>query len=1286
MTKGHRRAVLKEEQAAVDYIYSCLTQRRTGLAALDRPQGWAHGDPASGTRFISELPRELHGTYEDPGSEALVFMRVDVQDDDSAEETFYIGRRSVKEPETDRRIVISWTSRAAIRWRQALASAPGEVRLRRRLRCEGSRVLDFSDDLVVTPPKADPVGPSAPVTLSPAAAEAPVIDDFLLQDLNRARGTLMRDIVETIERDQLMLVADERSGVLVIQGGPGTGKTAVGLHRVTWLLNPENTSFKPKDVLIVGPNREFLRYVSAVLPSLGNQDVTAVSIDRLWTGKASVHDELPVRRIKSDARMAEVLRRAVEKTIKLQPLDAEEPGDPLQVELRGTPLALPAEAVNRVFHDAFHSSGPYEARRTAAIEKLVDQLIALYRAKRPFGSLERRDRTALKKAKQFQKRVNAIWPQASAGQLLRQLFTSRRLLAAAGEGILTDEEQSLLLRPAAAALSFDDLVLLEELRYLLRHEVPRRYRHLVIDEAQDLTPMQARALARRCPSGSMTVLGDLTQATGPHLYETWEPLAELLAGPDGWSVAELTLGYRVPQEVMAFAEPLAAKLAPKVAFPRAVRPAQSDGTVRVLGVKPWQLLDRAIAEAVELTGADEADRSRSVALIVPDDAEWADEVQHRLDLARAQASAHAQAIRMLPAALAKGLEFDHVIVLEPASIAAYGPTGLHQLYIALTRCTQSLTIVHTQPLPEGLPQIPAPISVPPPPQPAAPPSRRERTPEAAAVPSVEDPATVPQEPQAELSLAELKERERLRRAALTAARARGERRPLSRSEQDDSTAPPREDPVHEALHRILAECRKLGIHNTALERAVPEVSERNLRSFLAQVLAPVPPVEAVRLLLTSGLDLLDEELRSCSHALLEDAPEQVGADDPAWRLYQAERRLFREGALSDELLHELPLSLLDELIDQKVVTVPFPPDGSERSSYLCARVAPGELTSEELDLLGWEEERARRQYLEGLPPQDHWPVPLQLLARLRAGDLTVLDDPGTGLPRSLRRLLSRLRKVREKQEPIDSELVGDLSLWPVLERLPFSWRSDSPKEVQRFAEWRAVRHALRLTSQAHLAALDNDRQAMQLKFVEAEKVARSLSTVRGLPAQWEGRNLRAYLCALAGHPLNALLKEFNALDRIAKSLPSEMRTVLAQNLELLRELHRSRDRSRMLNPYLVLGVPDRDPNWKNQWRRLRRTVGEETEVLINQAKDLIDQAERGHLEHAFFSLPAARGRWSVPEPRIGALQPQPVPLKRRTATPTQDERDHLRIRAARAIIDRATGPTTPPSPPFVEGH
>ncbi|MEU5398812.1 ATP-dependent DNA helicase [Streptomyces sp. NPDC005963] len=751
-----RETVIGIEQKAVDHAYDCYAARLAEMTGTSAATASANPKDGITNRIEAEARAEKYGGL---GTEALVFARVDAPEDPGGEpRPWYIGRRVVYDA-TRELVVLPWTSPLATAWSKARPENPGEVVLRRQLRCVERIVKDYLDEIALTrptvvetvppprpaaddttaddtaateaaPPKQPPSqtvdgvrpAPETPQEGEPRPVRTPgdidrvqrrkpfQPDDFLLRELRRSRSGRMRDIVETIRRDQLDLVTGSPSDILVVQGGPGTGKSAVGLHRVTWLVNNEH--FKAQDILVIGPHQGFLDYVGQVLPTLGTRDVNAVQLSRLWDADVHGGDGPQARSVKSDDRMGAVLRRRVENDYRPAALDALtaapsfEGDEPAVVVIAGsTTLRVPRSAVIALLDEARSGEGPYRQRRDRFRSLFVDRLLqelATVAPRRAQGGTIRRD---LERNRRVERLVERIWPSPGAREALRSLYDSPDLLRTCADGILEDDERAALHRPRAAsadaeAWTLEDHVCLEELRFLIDGEIPRRYGHIVVDEAQDLTPMQARALRRRCAvGGSMTVLGDLAQATGPHTHTSWDRLGTLLSDHGDWRVAELNTSYRVPAEIMQFVAPLARAVAPGLPYPRAVREV-GDDAVRTVPSGPWKLLDDTAAEVTRLVGSNDGHSLRSVAVIVPDDSEWLEEITRRLD--SGITGAPREAVSVLAAAQAKGMEYDHVLVVEPATIADRGPAGLRQLYIALTRSTQSLTVLHTSPLPDAL--------------------------------------------------------------------------------------------------------------------------------------------------------------------------------------------------------------------------------------------------------------------------------------------------------------------------------------------------------------------------------------------------------------------------------------------------------------------------------------------------------------------------------------------------------------------------------------------------------
>ncbi|MFE4356404.1 AAA family ATPase [Kitasatospora sp. NPDC056800] len=708
MSTSSRSAVIATEQQAVDRAYACYEAKLAELSGDSSAQAAASGKDGIAARAES-LARAEEFRLE---GENLVTMRVDTRSDETGEpEVFYLGRRTVHDAETRDTVVISWTNKLATTWRLAKPDTPGEIRLRRRLDCDQRTVRDYRDEIGPLVPAAARTAagvPSPGDVFGPAAAVGkPAVDDLLLRDLDRARRSRMRDIVETIQPDQMALVAGPSTDVLVVQGGPGTGKSAVGLHRVTWLI--DNKRFQAQDILVVGPHRRFLEYVGRVLPTLGTRNVTAVELSFLWEGTVRAEDTPSVRRIKSDERMADVLRRRVEGNCRPTAVDAavtaapDERHEPMfTIVLGSAPLRVPASEVRRVFEATRSGPGHYRARRDRFRDVLVDLLLAALRQGFPQRARDRTVRQSIERHRQVAALVERAWPPLSPEEALRSLLNSSGKLAECAAGVLDTAEQALLSRPAAERAedepwTLDDLVCLEELRTLISGETPQRYPHIVVDEAQDLTPMQARSLRRRNPKGSMTVLGDLAQATGPHSYPSWERIGRILAGEAGWHLEELTTSYRVPAQIMEFVAPLARAVAPSVPFPAAVKEANGE-PVRIVETTPWQLLAEAVGHAARLASSD-GRTQRSIALVVPDDSDWLQQVQLLVGSADAMTDEVREAVTILAAGEAKGMEFDHVLVLEPAIITARGAEGPRQLYVALTRSTQTLTVLHASPLP-----------------------------------------------------------------------------------------------------------------------------------------------------------------------------------------------------------------------------------------------------------------------------------------------------------------------------------------------------------------------------------------------------------------------------------------------------------------------------------------------------------------------------------------------------------------------------------------------------------
>ena len=638
---------LPAEQRYLDTAYDCLDLMRE---ALLRAAGAGATEVAQ--QAIEDWATGRLRTYED-AERGLCFGRIDSEE---SADPLYVGRRWIHD-DARRALVVNWQAPAARPFYTATPAAPHGVTLRRRFRTKGRTLTGISDE-----------------ALDGSLADAGSVDDFLLEELDRSRDARMRDIVATIQADQYNLIARDPEPALVIQGGPGTGKTAVGLHRASFLLYAHRERLRR--VLVIGPNPAFMEYVSHVLPTLGEDSVDQRAVAELVPGVELTHVDPPdVQRLKADTRLGEAVRCAAEAASEGEPQE-------LVVRLEGRFVGVEADEVAELLDEARTELGLTAAARERFRMNVLRRFYEDYgvrlggQAYRNFEEVER----ALRQDGRLTKFLDVSWPAPKPERVVRRLLASRE--GPATEGLL-DESERRLLRRARSGWSEADLPLLDEARAVLV-EAPTRYGHVIVDEAQDLTPMQLRMVARRA-GGSFTLLGDIAQATGPVSYDRWPELLPYLEGAEGAEVEELRHAYRVPREIMELALPLLERIAPEVEPPVAYRV----GAERPRLVEADPPLAAAFEEAARLSSAEGL-----LAVIAP--ASLRGEGESALfDDSR---------IAVLTPREAKGMEFDHVIVVEPAQIVeeAVEGQGLRELYVALTRPTTTLVLVHARPLPPEL--------------------------------------------------------------------------------------------------------------------------------------------------------------------------------------------------------------------------------------------------------------------------------------------------------------------------------------------------------------------------------------------------------------------------------------------------------------------------------------------------------------------------------------------------------------------------------------------------------
>jgi DNA helicase IV len=631
---------LASEQEYVDRAYAHLERMRTAVAgAADNVEG-----EVAQAAMDAWAARRLR-TFED-AERGLCFGRLDFE---SVARPLYVGRRFVHD-ETQRQLVVNWQAPAARPFYTATPQDPQGLTLRRRFRTDGRQLVDISDE-----------------ALDGTVVDGAAVDDFLLEELERDRDAHMRDIVATIQADQYRLITHDPDGVLVIQGGPGTGKTAVGLHRASWLVYTLGARLQRRGVLVVGPNRTFMEYVSHVLPALGEDMVEQRAVSELVDGIVTdLRDPPDVAELKADTRLADVVRRAVDLELAARP-------EELVLRLEGSFVWVKerevGELVERAREELGTGAAARERFRMALLRRFYEEYGRVHGAGavRSFDEVER----ALRTKGYLDRVLKAAWPSVSPDRLVRRLLTSPAFLADAADGILDRAEQRLL-RRRGPGWSDGDVGLLDEARAALVG-LPHAYGHVIVDEAQDLTPMQLRMVARRAREGAFTMLGDVAQATGPTRYSSWADVLPHLPRSEEAKVEELRHAYRVPREIMDLALPLLDEIAPDVAPPIAYRTGAAAPVVR--RVEEKRLLVEALQAAASAPDG-------LPAVIVPE------------NLAADVPSG--ELVPVLTPRDAKGLEFDHVVVVEPAMIPS------RELYVALTRPTKTLVVLHARDLPRSL--------------------------------------------------------------------------------------------------------------------------------------------------------------------------------------------------------------------------------------------------------------------------------------------------------------------------------------------------------------------------------------------------------------------------------------------------------------------------------------------------------------------------------------------------------------------------------------------------------
>ncbi|MFF7532660.1 HelD family protein [Streptomyces bobili] len=599
-------------------------------------------------------------------------------------ERLYIGRRHVHDHDGDP-MVIDWRAPVSQPFYRASKKDPMDVGLRRRFGYTGGDLTAYEDEHLSDP------------------AEAATTSKLLQREIERPRVGPMRDIVATIQPEQDEIVRSGLGGSVCVQGGPGTGKTAVGLHRVAYLLYAHRERLARTGTLVIGPNRSFLHYIEQVLPALGELAVRQATVDDL-VARVEVRgtDEAPAAVVKGDARMAEVLRRALYSHVSL-------PAEPVVVVRGSRRWRVPAYELERLVRELLDRDIRYGAARDALPQRVAHAV--LVQMERAGEAPDDRVQDAVARNSAVKAAVKAVWPPVDPAKLVLRLLSEPEFLAEHAEGILTGDEQKTILwalpgsgkRAArsvkSAKWSAADAVLIDEATDLV--ERTHSLGHVVLDEAQDLSPMQYRAVGRRCSTGSATVLGDLAQGTTPWATRSWEEALGHLGKADA-VIEELTAGFRVPTDVITYASRLLPHIAPGLTPVASVR--ENPGFFEVRAVSQDA---EVVAACEELLGNEGSTGLIAADARVPVLAEALTAAGIAF-LAPGEETTVETRLTLVPASLAKGLEYDYVVLDEPGAVVDGEPderTGLRRLYVALTRAVSGLVVTHATGLPDQLTQM-----------------------------------------------------------------------------------------------------------------------------------------------------------------------------------------------------------------------------------------------------------------------------------------------------------------------------------------------------------------------------------------------------------------------------------------------------------------------------------------------------------------------------------------------------------------------------------------------------